>query len=73
VVGLIHAYRVESNLVRELFIWQGWGAAETGAPSYAYRAWPIAIGYALVTGLLLIAARRQRGAAAGETAVAAEE
>ncbi len=73
-VGLLHAYRLEGNLIRELFIWQGWTratevattqAAEiaatmpAAATTYTYRAWPIAVSYALIA-LVFVAAARWR-------------
>jgi len=85
-VGLLHAYRVEGNDIRELFIWQQCpaGTAYVGglthnvptatassgettqpgagpaAPAVAYRAFPVAVGYALVTALLIVVAVRER-------------
>ena len=52
-IGAIHAYRLSGNVVHELFIWQ-WPAAEPGVQPY--RAFPIAIGYALATALFAVAA-----------------
>ncbi|RMF83674.1 MAG: NCS2 family permease [Planctomycetota bacterium] len=52
-VGAIHAYRVSGNIVHELFIWQ-WPTASPG--ERLYRAFPIAIGYALASALFAVAA-----------------
>ena len=30
-IGLLHSYRVEGNVIREFFIWQGWGQTATVA------------------------------------------
>ncbi len=70
-LGLLHAYEAVGNELRSLFIWQ---AASTppmtsegaGGPaaSYAYRAVPLAVGYALATLLLVAVALRSRGAPA---------
>lgn len=30
-IGLLHSYRVEGNVIREFFIWQGWGQTATAA------------------------------------------
>lgn len=49
-LGLLHAYRVEGNVIRELFIWQ----TALTAP-VAYRAWPIAVAYALAAGIFALA------------------
>jgi AGZA family xanthine/uracil permease-like MFS transporter len=51
-VGLLHAYRLEGNTLRELFLWQ---QVPPGA-GYSYRAFPIAVGYGLATVLLILAA-----------------
>ncbi|MCG3126428.1 MAG: hypothetical protein CHACPFDD_01263 [Phycisphaerae bacterium] len=55
--GVLHAYRVEGNDVRELFIWQ---AAPPSAGIVAYRAYPIALAYALATVMLALVAWRSR-------------
>ena len=52
VVGLLHAYRLEGNVVREYFLWQ----EVTDDAAYAYRAYPIAIGYGLATLVFALAA-----------------
>lgn len=91
-VGLLHAYRLEGNVVHEYFIWQSApavaevvpttdAAATTAAaaapttaavtaassaaapPTFAYRAFPIAIGYGLATVLLAWVAWRAGRAA----------
>lgn len=90
-VGLLHAYRLEGNVVHEYFIWQSApavaevvptaGAAATtaatapttaavtaaslaaGPPTFAYRAFPIAVGYGLATVLLAWVAWRAGRAA----------
>ncbi len=55
-VGLIHAYALDAfNALHELFVWQAAGEHIT----YAYRPWPIAIGYGLITLVLLGAAWRE--------------
>ncbi len=46
-LGLLHAYRAVGNDLHELFTWQRLPAAESGV--VAYRAIPIAIGYAVAT------------------------
>lgn len=55
-LGLVHAYRLEGNVIRELFIWQD--AAADGAKVVAYRAFPVAVGYGLATLLLVGVALR---------------
>jgi adenine/guanine/hypoxanthine permease len=62
VLGLLHAYRMEGNTIRELFLWQA-VPAEAG---YAYRAFPIAAGYALATTLFAFVAHRSRKPASAE-------
>mgnify|MGYP005835740345 CR=1 FL=1 len=76
-VGLLHAYRLEGNVVHEYFIWQSAPAVAQAVPTteavattvaaapspaaaatFAYRAFPIAIGYGLATVLLAWAAWR---------------
>jgi AGZA family xanthine/uracil permease-like MFS transporter len=64
-LGAIHAYRLEGNVIREFFIWQGWdGVARASTQAAAttaritYRAFPIAVGYALATVLFALAAWR---------------
>ena len=87
-LGLLHAYRLESNTLHELFIWQKAPAAVVAvadaqpqpvleaspaaaaskpssapvpaSPVYAYRAFPITVGYALATVLLVAVALRER-------------
>ncbi len=72
--GAIHAYRLEGNVIREYFIWQSVDyahlqTAPTTAPaapagtqpiatSVGYRAYPVAVGYALATLLFVLAAWR---------------
>jgi AGZA family xanthine/uracil permease-like MFS transporter len=58
--GLLHAYRLDGNAIHELFIWQP--APAPGDNVYAYRAFPIAVGYALAAILFAAAARRGSGA-----------
>lgn len=73
-LGLLHAYRLEGNTLHELFIWQadaagaltqaGGSATQPAAPaSVNYRAFPVAIGYALATALLAFLAIRSGGSA----------
>lgn len=53
-VGGLHAYRLEGNVLREFFIWQAAPTAVEAAGSpevIAYRALPIAIGYAAAAGV----------------------
>ncbi len=66
-LGLIHAYRLEGNVVHELFVWQRVTPVADSLPatgpavgSFAYRAFPVAVGYALATVLLILAAARSR-------------
>ncbi|MEW6252813.1 MAG: NCS2 family permease [Planctomycetota bacterium] len=75
-LGLLHAYRLEGNTIHELFIWQAAPAASVPASvpatppdapaaapapaTYAFRAFPIAVGYALMTVLFAAAALRAR-------------
>lgn len=54
--GLLHAYRLEGNVIHELFIWQA--APAPGENVYAYRAFPVAISYALAALLFAWAAWR---------------
>jgi AGZA family xanthine/uracil permease-like MFS transporter len=77
-IGLLHSYRVEGNVIREFFIWQPTPAvaadveAATTAPvespptavasvvpGFAYRAYPLAVGYALATLVFALAAWRE--------------
>jgi len=61
IIGLLHSYRVEGNVIREFFIWQGWGQsadAAAGPVTITYRAFPIAIGYAAATVLFALVAWR---------------
>jgi len=88
VLGLLHSYRVEGNVIREFFIWQPDptvavtetppvdpttqpttaeavattqpATASAATPIFAYRAYPIAIGYALTTIVFALAARRKK-------------
>jgi len=106
-IGLLHSYRVEGNVIREFFIWQRTPAAvveaeptatapaETAAtmptdeapenalaeaplasattqpatPTFAYRAYPMTVGYALATLIFALAAAnvRKKSAAAAAT------
>lgn len=73
-LGVLHAYRLEGNTIRELFLWQAIPAGavtqtatapavSATAPAvgtYAYRAFPIAVGYGLATVLLILVALRAR-------------
>ena len=75
-VGLLHSYRIEGNVIREYFIWQQIEAVHLHAapttapasapavvsmpPAVAYRAFPIAVGYGLCTVLFALAASRRR-------------
>lgn len=54
-VGVLHAYRVEGNDVRELFIWQ---AVPQSSGVVAYRAYPIMLAYTLATAVFALAAWR---------------
>lgn len=64
-VGLLHAYRLEGNVLRELFLWQ---PDPPDAPqTCAYRAMPIAIGYALAAVLFALAARGSHARSAVES------
>ncbi len=75
-IGATHAYRIEGNVVHEYFIWQqadcfhlqAGAAATATAPAnqstaVAYRAFPIAMGYALATVLFALVAWGRRPAA----------
>lgn len=53
-LGLLHAYRIEANDIRELFIWQ----AASGADRFVYRAFPIAISYAVMAAIFFVAGRQ---------------
>jgi AGZA family xanthine/uracil permease-like MFS transporter len=53
-IGAMHAYRLEGNVIREFFIWQGPAGA-----TVTYSAFPIAIGYALAALLFGLAAWRE--------------
>ena len=74
-VGAMHAFRVEGDVVREYFIWQQADcvhlhagpaaeattqAATTQPTAVAYRAFPMAVGYALAAVLLGLAAVSRR-------------
>ena len=63
-LGLLHAYRLEGNTVRELFLWHKI-SAESG---YGYRAFPIAAGYGLATVLFALVAYRSRSPANAQAA-----
>jgi AGZA family xanthine/uracil permease-like MFS transporter len=54
-IGAVHAYRLEGNVIREFFIWQ----KSTSASAVAYRAFPIAVSYGLATLLFGLAAWRE--------------
>jgi hypothetical protein len=56
--GLLHAYRLEGNLIHEFFLWQK--APEGAGVVGAYRALPVAAGYLLATALLVAVAIRER-------------
>ncbi|MBI4717360.1 MAG: NCS2 family permease [Planctomycetes bacterium] len=58
-VGLLHAYRVDGNVVREYFLWQ---TVEPSPTTAAYRAGTIAVCYALAALLFAGADRRSRTA-----------
>ncbi len=58
-IGLLHSYRIEGNVIREFFLWQP--APADGSAVYAYRALPIAVGYALATVLFVLVALRGGG------------
>ena len=53
-IGAMHAYRLEGNVIREFFIWQGPAGA-----TVTYSAFQIAIGYALAALLFGLAAWRE--------------
>jgi AGZA family xanthine/uracil permease-like MFS transporter len=57
-IGFLHAYRLEGNVIRELFVWQA--APSLAADTYAYRAFPLAAAYALAAVVFALAARRSR-------------
>jgi AGZA family xanthine/uracil permease-like MFS transporter len=63
-LGIVHAYRLDGNVIHEHFIWQwAWfagAAANATATTYAYEALPIAVGYGLATVLLACVAIRER-------------
>ncbi len=52
-LGLLHAYRLDGNTIRELFLWQ----AAPPEGQFVARAWPVAVGYLLAAGVCLLAAR----------------
>lgn len=70
IVGLLHSYRIEGNVIREFFLWQPEVANAAGGdsapatapatPTFAYRAYPMAIGYGLATVVFALAAMRRR-------------
>jgi len=66
-LGFVHAFRLEGNVIRELFVWQSTAptASAPAAATFTYRAYPIAVGYALGTVVLALAALRARRAAPG--------
>lgn len=53
--GLLHAYQVDGNIIAALFIWQTPADGAIG-----FRAYEMMIGYAVITGLVLLADRVQR-------------
>ena len=63
-VGLLHSYRIEGNVIREFFIWQSapiatqpaTATAATAPPVFTYRAFPLAVGYGLMTIIFALAA-----------------
>ncbi len=55
VTGLTHAYQVDGNAIDFLFILN-----EPAEGAYTYRAWPIAIGYLLMSGVFVAFANRKR-------------
>lgn len=55
-IGAMHSYRLEGNLMHELFLWQQAAAAPDVVSD---RALPIAIGYAAAALLFALAARRR--------------
>lgn len=57
-VGMMHAYRLEGNDLRELFIWQA--APQASKTTYAYRALPIAFGYAFAAAAFALAGASAR-------------
>lgn len=61
-LGVLHAYRLEGNVLREYFIWQSL-AALPSAGVYADRGLPIAVGYALAALLFAGVALRERSRA----------
>jgi len=74
-LGLLHAYEVVGNELHSLFIWQVPAASPAAADgvagpaaSYAYRALPLAVGYALATLIFAAVARRGRAAPADRAA-----
>jgi AGZA family xanthine/uracil permease-like MFS transporter len=60
-IGLVHAYRVEGNVIRELFLWQAVASSDT---VIAYRGWGLTAAYAAAA-LLFFAAGRRVYAGAG--------
>jgi len=68
-IGLLHSYKIEGNVVREFFVWQSLplsgapassaaDSAPVATPTFVYRAFPIAVGYALTTIMLVLIAWR---------------
>lgn len=68
-VGLLHAYRIEGNVLRELFIWE---RLTTGPQTHGDRALPIAVAYAFAAALFTWAAVETRRSASLENQVADE-
>jgi AGZA family xanthine/uracil permease-like MFS transporter len=62
-LGVLHAYRLEGNVLREYFIWQV-QAAQPSAAVYADRGLSIAVGYALAALLFAGVALRERARSA---------
>ncbi len=62
-IGLLHAYRLVGNELHAFFVWQPVpGAEQSTRPTCTFRAIPIAIGYALMTLLFVLAAWRKANA-----------
>ncbi|MCF6193741.1 MAG: hypothetical protein L3J46_05340, partial [Kangiellaceae bacterium] len=53
-IGLTHAYQVSGNAIDFLFIF-----AKPSEDAYAYRAWPIAVGYLLAAAAIVACIRTQ--------------
>ena len=62
--GVMHAYRLEGNAMQPCFLWQHWNAAAASATApdgpavFLERAFPIAVGYALMAITFALAAVR---------------